>query len=205
MNTSISEHLCLALEPLLPLDAPGQSEYQLIQTLRSKGLNLPMGDTASLFHSHFLIFHGLYLLQQRWRSRRYAHLEIHTLHIQAHSWSQRPPGAGVQTDEETTALPQAADPLAAFYLDWNNLGTELSTLEIWLDRFWRRLGLPDETLQQALADLELPAQTLQQADWPNLARQQYQRLAMQHHPDRGGDSERFKQVQHAWQLLKNYL
>ena len=51
---------------------------------------------------------------------------------------------------------------------------------------------------QDLATLELkPPVSAQQI------RQQYRRLAMQHHPDRGGDSVKFRQISAAFQRLKH--
>lgn len=41
-----------------------------------------------------------------------------------------------------------------------------------------------------------------QPDWSyDQLREAYRRLAKEHHPDRGGDAERFKRVQNAWDVL----
>ncbi len=37
----------------------------------------------------------------------------------------------------------------------------------------------------------------------DMARQAYRRLAMKHHPDRGGDAEQFKLIQQAWDLIES--
>ena len=40
---------------------------------------------------------------------------------------------------------------------------------------------------------------------PRAARRQYRRLALLHHPDRGGDAERFKQVSAAYQVVRSRM
>lgn len=38
-----------------------------------------------------------------------------------------------------------------------------------------------------------------------VARKQYLSLAKQHHPDKGGDTEMFQDIQRAWLVVKNFL
>ncbi|TNC85761.1 MAG: molecular chaperone DnaJ, partial [Thalassolituus sp.] len=88
------------------------------------------------------------------------------------------------------------DPLAEYYLDLNNLNTDKEGVEALLNDFWQRMVIP-EHYDDDLATLELTPPVNRQS-----LRQQYRRLAHQHHPDKGGDPETFRRVSSAYQRLK---
>ena len=166
----------------------GTDEHTLLGALRAAGAPLPEGslsDSLVLFQCHFLLFHALYRLRDRLRADAEAELEFGPLRI-----ALRPYAAG------DTGLADA-DPLRAYYLDLENLvGTSAKDVEDLLGGFWRRYQAFDGR-GEALSVLGLEAD----ADWPAV-RARYKRLAMRHHPDRGGDGETLQAIHAAMATLR---
>lgn len=174
---------------ILHLHPEGLSEYALLQKLRSDDRvefdQDRLDDPQDLFRTHFLLFHHLYRLRAKLRTDQGGNLEIHTLSIRLHPGSKR--------TAQTLAQP---DPLCTYYLDLDNLtGTTRADVEDLLGRLWIRYGRYDHRAE-ALAVLELTAD----ADAETI-RLQYRRLAMQHHPDRGGDQTRLQAINAAMAVL----
>lgn len=177
------------LHRVLRAHPAGLSEYELIKTLEAENevdfSSENLRDNLSLFQTHFLLFHSLYHLHtQLWQSQT-ARLDIHTLCIQLLPFKQA-------TD---TALSEH-DPLREYYLDLNNLeNTDANEVENLLTQFWSRF-VGDDDRRQALAALELT----DPVDWAAI-KSQHRRLAMQHHPDRGGDEARLQAINAAMDVL----
>lgn len=182
------------LRDILSLHPAGLSEYDLLQRLRqdtageATGIELGTGrcdDSHNLFRTHFLLFHHLYRLREQLVGERTGDLDIHTLCIR---WLPPRAGDGQQLGQ--------ADPLRAYYLDLNNLvNTTREDVDQMLGRFWSRFSR-DDRRHEALATLDLPAD----ADEESI-RQQYRRLAMRHHPDRGGDAGQLQAINAAMAIL----
>jgi DnaJ-domain-containing protein 1 len=141
-------------------------------------------DNLTLFQSHFLLFHHLYQLQsQLWANQR-GHLDISPLNIQLSDYH-----AG-----EINL--QQHDALRDYYLDMANLNnTTPEDVDKMLDNFWRRYLSPAERKAALdLLGLEDPVddQTIKQS---------YRRLVMQHHPDRGGETERLQSLNEVIRVL----
>ncbi|MDH2434961.1 DNA-J related domain-containing protein [Pokkaliibacter sp. MBI-7] len=195
MNPALVETICHLIRQELALYPAGLSEYALIKALRKHHLDLPLSPELSLFRSHFLLFHCLYHLREQLLSEQSGLLEIHTLCICLAPWQ---PGHEGLTK---------SDPLQAYYMDWQQFAsTDQQEVHALLDSFWKRYHLTDSGhLQAALCALELPPEATVDVSSHQLIRRQYQRLAMQHHPDRGGDECRFKEIQSAWDYLRPFL
>lgn len=184
------EAQCAALlREILALHPEGLSEYDLLQRLRGDARSgFAAGrseDHEGLFRTHFLLFHLLYRLRERLRRERAGDLEIHALKIRWHT----------RNDHDGQALAQP-DPLAAYYLDLDNLkATTRADIERMLGQFWARFARFDRR-GEALAVLELP----EDADAESILLQ-YRRLAMRHHPDRGGDAGRLQAIHAAMAIL----
>jgi hypothetical protein len=167
----------------------GISEYELIRALESSGE--PgfdadcLRDNLSLFQTHFFLFHSLYQLhEQLWKAGE-AHLDISPLCIQLLPI----------TDSAATAISEH-NPLRDYYLNIENLtDTNANDVELLLGSFWQRFVRNDER-SNALAELELN----DPVDW-NTIKTQHRRLAMQHHPDRGGDEQRLQAINAAMDVL----
>ena len=198
------------------IDGKATSLYQLVKWLQQPEQAIfnsdALKDSLLLFRCNFLIMHCLYQLRIQWLSEGTGELEISALSIglkPLRPSEQRLPddsGSSEQNhhnhqnhqDRPTQPLDHA-DPLQAYYLDLSNLSTSREQIEQLLQQFWKRMSHPDYSRYQdddlALLELSPPVSA---AD----IRQQYRRLAMQHHPDRGGDSVRFRQISAAFQRLK---
>ena len=176
---------------VLQLHPAGLSEYELIKKLEAEGQSGFEEDcltnNLSLFQTHFFLFHSLYQLGELLaldQGQGYR-LEIHTLRIQL-----------IPLKDKNNAALAEHDPLRDYYLDLNNLNDvnedEVSQL---LTQFWKRFITNDER-RDALEELELQ----DPVDWPTI-KKQHRRLAMLHHPDRGGDEERLQAINTAMDAL----
>ena len=195
MNDDLDPALNLADQVLeLLLAAPeGLAEYQLIQQLKQRHSghipNLPLTDRLVLFRTHFLLFNALYRLRERlWQERRHL-LQISPLCIRL-----QPYRAG-------SAALSERDGLRDYYLDLDNLKhTDERDVERLLASFWTRMQGGEEK-QAALALFELDD------DSPlDLSRikHRYRQLVSQHHPDRGGNTERLQSINKAMEILERY-
>jgi DnaJ-domain-containing protein 1 len=174
---------------ILQLHPAGLSEYELLQRLRNDERiefeQSRLDDSHDLFRTHFLLFHQLYKLRTRLRTEQAGDLDIHALKIRLLPW----------VESSLQALTQP-DPLGVYYLDLDNLtGTTRADVDDLLGRFWARYGRYDGRAE-ALAVLELPTESDAET-----IRLQYRRLAMQHHPDRGGDQLRLQAINAAMAVL----
>ena len=166
------------------------SEYELLTWLQAPEQAIfateALKDSLTMFRSHFVLMHCLYRLRAQWQASKEALLEISALRIQRLPW---------QTS--TTGAVDVPDPLAAYYLDLTQLATDRESVEALLTSFWKRM-LSADTL---LADLQVLELTEGASE--DDIRLQYRRLAMRHHPDRGGDEATFCQIQTSYQRLKS--
>lgn len=189
MHANDEAHCAALLRDILALHPEGLSEYELLSRLRDDSRSgFAAGrsdDPEDLFRTHFLLFHLLYRLRDELRRELAGDLEIHTLRIRWH--------AHAGNDPRTLARP---DPLAAYYLDIDNLKTTTrADIDRMLGQFWARFARFDRR-GEALAVLELP----EDADADSILRQ-YRRLAMRHHPDRGGDAAQLQAIHAAMAIL----
>ncbi len=100
---------------------------------------------------------------------------------------------------DTSTVTEQADPLADFYLDLHHLNnTTTHDVEKLLTQFWQEYLNPSEK-NQALKVLELSPPV----DFTTI-KKQYRRLAMKHHPDRGGQPDALVSINQAMQCLETY-
>ena len=186
-------HLMTDLIASYLADGTQCSEFELIKWLQAPDQGVfradAMSDSVTLFRSHFLVMHCLYQLRNHWLTEQRGFLEISALNIILRPVSER-------AEHTLKSAMAKQDPLAAYYLDLNELETDEESIDALLNDFWRRMVIPDN-YDADLATLELqpPVDSIS-------VRQQYRRLAMRHHPDKGGDGEQFRRVSAAYQRLK---
>lgn len=168
-------------------------EYEIIQHLQTIGRLEKdcLRDSTGLFRTHFLIFNALYRLQLAAFVHQKYQLSISSLAIITTPYSEQNP--------ENEKRLQQHDPLALFYLDTSHLfNTSEADIEHLLNHFWQHyFNAPKK--QTALATLGLS----EPVDFKTI-KLQYRRLAMQHHPDRGGDADTLIQIHQAMQCLQQY-
>lgn len=172
----------------------GISEYQMLKELDRRDLihldEDSFSNTMKLFHAHFLLFHRLYHLRDRLHREARHCLQINALSIRLLPYSSADAGL------------EMADKLREYYLDMSQLeSTGESELEQMLDNFWRymqtgRPQISDARRLQALQVLGLGAEAS-----ATEIKSTWRRLAMIHHPDRGGDEEQLKRINEAMHLL----
>ncbi|MDD5241503.1 MAG: DNA-J related domain-containing protein [Sulfuricella sp.] len=185
MNTALAE----ALLAILRAHPDGLSEHDLIRKLaRDDPAFGPeaFADELTLFQCHFILFHHLYRLRDELWNKREGNLDIHCLKI-----------ALLPCPDDAGHLPAAHDPLRDYYLDLAHLEStgKQQVLEM-LDTFWLRFArLGHRT--EALAALGL-ADPVDDAS----IKRRYRELAMEHHPDRGGEMEKLQTINAAMELLE---
>ena len=166
----------------------GLSEFELIQKLRlnqaANFIGAEFSDNLTLFQSHFLLFHHLYHLQSQLWSEQQSHLEISPLKIRLSDYRKG------ENHLQQHAL------LQDYYLDTSNLvNTTSADVDKMLDNFWRCYLSPAER-ESALNILGLQDPVDDQT-----IKHSYRKLAMEHHPDRGGDKERLQSLNEAIHFL----
>jgi len=185
---------------LLETSEKAVSEYTIIQHLNEQGwaLSLAAADASQLFKTHFLVYHALYQLQVEYWQEQQRLLDITALKIgfidHHHSSNSTSLPAGESVSYENHQA------LRAYYLDLSQLeqATTASVDEL-LTQFWSRFVASDDQVK-ALSLFDLPANTDSKT-----VKQRYRSLAMSHHPDRGGDSEYFKQINWAFGVLQKTI
>ncbi|RFA31475.1 hypothetical protein CAI21_00080 [Alkalilimnicola ehrlichii] len=167
----------------------GISEFELIRSLEDvEAIGIEQNslrDPLSLFRTHFILFHYLYRLRERLR-REGQDLDIHCLRIALKPYRTAEAGAL-----------DAYDSLAAYYLDLANLeSVDAEDVEALLAAFWRRFRGRDQRAQAlAVLGLQDPVAAAE-------IKQQYRRLVMRHHPDRGGEKETLQALNEAMAVLE---
>lgn len=189
MSPAAVEALCEHLARRLTQRSEGISEYELLRRLAADGVieygETQSRDTLALFQVHFLLFHALYVLRDRLRAQQRGDLEINAVSIRLLPYAPR--------DSNTLDLP---DPLREYYLNWSNCrDTDAADIDRMLGRFWIKY-VRNDARREALDALGLcdpvDDDTIKQA---------WRRLAMQHHPDRGGDGEKLQRINAAVEQL----
>ena len=166
----------------------GIKEYELLQNLRTHGFFIVSSDSYSspyeVFQTHFLLFHALYLLRNQLFAKKQGVLNIEALNIQLLPY------------QEGDTVPTMQDKLSEYYLDLLNLdNTNEDDVNELIASFWNNLG-KHEKRDDALATLGLedPVDN-------HTIKNVYRRLAMEHHPDRGGDKDRLQVLNAAIRIL----
>jgi hypothetical protein len=189
MSVAIEE-IQTILSEILVAHPAGVDEYALLKEMASRDVGLfneeYFHSSFGLFQRHFLLFHALYLLRENLRSTGQGDLEIHCMGIRRLLCSNTP-----------SEYPAVHEPLAVYYLDLDNLkNTDEADVLNLLGNFWKKYTSTEQR-DEALAVLELT----HTASYPDI-KQQYRRLAMQWHPDRGGDTEQFHRLEWAMRILR---
>ena len=179
------------LAPLLALLRQASGSYkvhELLAELRRQELipPLPGDERQQLFRLNFLIMNALYQLQAELHDEGWW-LLISTLDIRIAPLAPR---------NTASALAQG-EALRSYYLDWQVFWqTDREEVEALLGSFWRACER-DEHRAEALTLFALLA-----GAGPNAIRRRWRELALQHHPDRGGDADTFIRLRWAWEHLK---
>lgn len=176
----------------------GVNEHALLKVLDEKGTVTLEPDTFSdsvkLFRTHFLLYNALYQLRDElWKTGK-GHLEITAVRMQLQPYNPGSP-----------AIHQH-DPMRDYYLDMDMLEkTTQQDIESALNNFWKRLHEETVFTGGGLRAKALEALGLREGVTAQEIKISYRRLAMQHHPDRGGDQEKLQQINEAMEVLRPLL
>ena len=186
------DDLILTIEQILAGTPDALSEYELISLLRDSHGDIfktaDLQNSFELFQVHFLLFHCLYRLRDRWLNENKACLQIDAMKINRLAYSQN--------NREALVV---SDALRAYYLDLSHLEqTTEEDAESLINDFWLKFAAAEDR-SDALKTLEL-----EDGVSFDQIKLQYRQLAMQHHPDRGGSAEKLADVNQAMDVLKRY-
>ena len=139
MPTLEHPQLLTAVQHILLDEQQGISEFALIQRLKQQQhplfINADLSDTLSLFRTHFILFHSLYVLRDSLRAAGTYDVLINPLRIQLQPALTTPAA-------EQNAL-NTSDPLRAYYLDLEHLArTDRDAVEQLLYRGINQLSQP---------------------------------------------------------------
>ena len=188
MTDQNANDVLAAIEKFLRAHPEGLSELQLIRQLRDILPASELVETAynglALFRRHFLLFHYLYRLQILLWHQQAGHLQISPLCIQLLPYRAGP----LELTED--------DPLRDYYLELDHLdSTSKTDVEAMLQKFWQRFRNPAGR-KEALCALGL----VDPVDDAEIKRR-YRKLAMEHHPDRGGSTDALQVINAAIRVL----
>ena len=183
--SALADHLYRTLQ----IHPQGLGEFELLKQLQSEKIPFfdpPLfKDPLTLFRAHFLLFHALYHLRDRLlqedtgKTLRIGPLEIRII--------PRTPTPSRALDE--------ADPMGGYYRDLTHWHTSKEEVQRLLGRFWSRWAARDRQ-REALEILGLSEPVKEEE-----IRKRYRTLALEHHPDRGGDPECFRALREALDIL----
>lgn len=198
-----ANHLIEPISCLLENTNTPFSEYELISLLQQQGWleRIDSQDSLSLYSVHFLVYNALFQLHERYKANHQhlliSALSIELLTVEADSYSAADTIALAGSDQSD--MPE----LKSYYLDWNNLEQATKeSVENLLNSFWDRF-IEEDDFHKALGILGLSEHT--KSITPHKIRQTYRKLAMELHPDRGGDVVQFQQINWAFSVLRRAL
>ncbi|MBL7005272.1 MAG: DnaJ domain-containing protein [Gammaproteobacteria bacterium] len=186
---NLDRALLKTIDLLLTEFDEGIKEYDLMTLLDKRYPDLypkpDLSDQVILFQHHFFLRFTLYTLQQQYAEEGKWQLEITPVKIIKQPFLK-----------STNSIPMLADPLRDYYLDLSNLNKETElTIQSMLDNFWVALAKYQHQ-PSALAILGLVGN-----ESATEKKQRYKRLLQLYHPDKGGNAEKFSEIQQAWKQL----
>lgn len=186
LRQPLTDHFITSIENIINQSVTGISEYELMTRLTEKGFFPTANQNASLelFQKHFLIFHVLYLINDKLVSNQLGGIKISPLNIKK-----------LENTNIANEIDQY-DPLRDYYLDLNNLeSTNEEQVNELLNAFWA-CYLRNDKRQVALAILDLKEPTNNSE-----IKSRYRRLAKAHHPDKGGQTSKAQEINEAYKFL----
>jgi len=216
-----NNHLIEPIQGVLESATASMTEYELIQQLvNMKWLDASGNNSNSLelYSTHFLVFNALFHLDQSLSEQRVfisaLNIQLLPLDVTGLSDSRSIDSQALDSASLDEDLNQAAsDELRRYYLDWNNLDDATQeSVDNLLTRFWDCyvsesdyihaldvLGLP------SLLQADLSSKAFDKKALKKQAKQQYRKMAMKYHPDRGGEAEMFHRIQWAYGVFQRAL
>ncbi|MFT6343442.1 MAG: hypothetical protein ACJAWQ_000492 [Paraglaciecola sp.] len=180
----------------------GISEYELICALKSPPYSIfdedALCDSLMMFQTHFVLFHCLYQLRNRWREQKIGELVIGLTTIT------------LNPTLESSINIETEDSLANYYLDWSNLGcSNKNDIEALLDSFWQKMAGAELNANMSLSELKRVCIVMEIESLADITllelKQQYRKLQHKNHPDKGGSIIASQSVLQAYSQLHKYI
>jgi hypothetical protein len=196
MNTLQRSRLLDTLQLVLEAHPHGLNEHALIKALGEVGVievtAQTFSDTMTLFRTHFLVYNALYELKDQLIKNAHWILEISAVNIKLHPY------------EFGHDLLEERDPMRDYYLDLSALqDTTQDELDDMLRNFWKKIDIEEEKqVTRGLSQKALRCMDLEEPITFDEIKKRYRKLAMQHHPDRGGDPLKIQEINEAMEVLK---
>lgn len=172
----------------------GISEFDILKALKERlpeFSQLAKDTNLLLFRQHFLIMNALYQLQSSLWQEDNLMLSISAMRIHLVSETH------IQLSDSTTISDSVDAKLAAYYLDWEEYEkTDVEDVSRLLNSFYKGISLGGDR-DSALKTLQIQSNN----PTKTVIKQQYRKLAQQHHPDRGGDQDLFIDLRQAYEYL----
>ena len=184
----LAKKLDAAINQILDDQPNGLSLYELIRFLSTQPHALfdkqALTESVSLFQTNFVVMNALYRIKQ---AHPLEDIEISSLKI------IRQP----KISSENNSI-EIQDPLAEYYLNWDNFDTTEDDVQTLMNSFWEKLlhiDFKEDDLKLLGAE---GATTLAEI------KACYRRKSQNHHPDKGGDPEIFLEIKAAYDRLSNH-
>lgn len=188
MSIAINEELFDWIYDCLQQNHAGISEHELLKQLAGEespgSWSEAFHNNHALFKAHFLLFNILYQLRNRLLEQKLGFLEINPVKIRLLPYRDGEASLGEYdalmeyyldiSNLENTSSREVDEMLAGFYIKLANNGKRQQALQV--------LGLEDPVDDRTI-------------------KKQYRRLAMEHHPDRGGDHAVLQEINSAVKIL----
>jgi DnaJ-domain-containing protein 1 len=172
----------------------GISEFDILKALKERlpeFSQLAEDNNLLLFRQHFLIMNALYQLQSSLWQEDNLTLSISAMRIHLVKAEH------IQLSDSTTLSDSVDAKLAAYYLDWEEYEkTDVEEVSRLLNSFYKGISLSGDR-DSALKTLQIQGNN----PTKSVIKQQYRKLAQQHHPDRGGDQDLFIDLRQAYEYL----
>jgi hypothetical protein len=155
-------------------------------------------DSLMMFQTHFVLFHCLYQLRNRWREQKIGELVIGLTTIT------------LNPILESSINIETEDSLANYYLDWSNLGcSNKNDIEALLDSFWQKMAGAELNANMSLSELKRVCIVMEIESLADITllelKQQYRKLQHKNHPDKGGSRRASQSVLQAYSQLHKYI
>ncbi len=179
------------LYAILSANPKGLEEIDLLNILKKEQTpyfcEVNFRDSLTLFQTHFLLFHHLYLLRDKVSQKGVEDIAINCMRIQI-----------MPIEKNKENLPTTPDGLKNYYLDLANLeDTKREDVEKMLSDFWTRYMKYDRRGEALKAlGLEDPVDKA-------TIKKRYHELALEKHPDKGGCEDDFQKLNNAADVLLN--
>jgi hypothetical protein len=184
------------------------------------GMDILHADPLTLYRNHFLLFHYLFLLQDKYyKKNMYLHIHFMRTYLLAYPergkcrFYEADPGRFCRVDNPDGELycdfhrklvgdtELEAMSVKYFYLDWTNYyGLDAETARLFVDGAWEILSNYDD-YRKSFVLLDLP-ETSSVDD----IKRKFKQLAKKYHPDKGAEShEKFVEINRAYRLLMRLI